>query len=127
MTHDLLFTFPFLFRPLSFVSPFALCTPFFGAECVIFAASVCIFAISPFCFQFVCVRSCSCLTHELDLSALDVCRVGKAELPNYLWDQGPVIEFLTYGNSLVPKPGTDGGDRQNEFGLIGAARYRWRR
>ena len=27
-THDLVFTFPFLFRPLSFVSPFALCTPF---------------------------------------------------------------------------------------------------
>ena len=53
VTHDLLFTFPFLFRPLSFVSPFALCTPFFGAECVIFAASFCIFAISPFCFQFV--------------------------------------------------------------------------
>ena len=46
------------------------------------------------------VRSCSCLTYELDLSALDVCRVGKAELPNYLWDQGPVIEFLTYGNNL---------------------------
>ena len=79
--------------------------------------------------SFFCssVRSCSCLTHELDLSALDVCWVGKAELPNYLWDQGPVIEFLTYGNSLVPKPGTDGGGRQNEFELIGAARYRWRR
>ena len=124
VTRDLLFTFPFLFRPLSFVSPFALCTPFFGAECVIFADSFCNFAISPFCFS---VRSCSFLTYELDLSALDVCRVGKAELPNYLWEQGPVIEFLTYGNSLVPKPGTDGGDRQNEFELIGAARYRWRR
>ena len=49
---------------------------------------------------FVSVRSCSCLTYELDLSALDVCRVGKAELPNYLWDQGPVIEFLTYGNKV---------------------------
>ena len=73
------------------------------------------------------VRSCSCLTYELDLPAVDECLVGKAELPNYLWDQGPVIEFLTYGNSLVPKPGTDGGDRQNEFELIGAARYRWRR
>ena len=50
-------------------------------------------------FQFVSVRSCSCLTYELDLSALDECLVGKAELPNYLWDQGPVIEFLKYGNT----------------------------
>ena len=91
------FTFPLLFRLLSVVSPFALCTPFFGAECVIFATSFCILAIFPFCFQFV---HNSCLTHELDLSALDECLVGKVELPNYLCDQDPVIEFLTYGNNL---------------------------
>ena len=26
---------------------------------------------------------------------------GKAELPNYLWDQGPVIDFLTYRNRRI--------------------------
>ena len=45
---------------------------------------------------FVSVRSCSCLTHELDLSALDVCRVAKTELPNYFWDQGLEIQCNHY-------------------------------
>ena len=106
-----------LFRPLPFVPPFLVLNVSSSPPAFVSLQSL----------LFVSVRSCSCLTHELDLPAVDECLVGKAELPNYLWDQGPVIEFLTYGNSLVPKPGTDGGDRQNEFELIGAARYRWRR
>ena len=60
------------------------------------------------------VRSCSCLTHELDLSAVDECRVGKAELPNYLWDQGPVVEFLTYSNRISAQQSAETVD---EFAL----------
>ena len=75
------------------------------------------------------VCSCSCLILGLDLSALDECRVGKTELPNYLWDQGPVREFLTYGNMVnsritswkaawfgVSHTNTDLGDSNDRMG-----------
>ena len=100
VTHDLLFTFPFLFRSLSLYRPLPFVPPFL----VLNVSSSRQVFVSLQSLPFVSVRSCSCLTHELDLSALDVCRVGKAELPNYLWDQGPVIEFLTYGNKGVARP-----------------------
>ena len=52
VTHDLLFTF-LSFFDLCFCIALCPLNPFFGAECVIFAASFCIIAIFPFCFQFV--------------------------------------------------------------------------
>ena len=79
-----------LFRPLPFVPPFLVLNVSSSPPAFVSLQSL----------PFVSVRSCSCLTHELDLPAVDECLVGKAELPNYLWDQGPVIEFLTYGQQL---------------------------
>ena len=79
-----------LFRPLPFVPLF------WCLMCHLRAQPLYSFNLPFYVFP---VRSCSCLTHELDLSALDECRVGKAELPKYLCDQGPVIEFLMYGNT----------------------------
>ena len=123
VTHDLLFTFPFLFRSLSLYRPLPFVPPFL----VLFVSSSRPAFVSLQSLPFVSVRSCSCLAHELDLSALAECRVGKAELPNYLWDQGPVIEFWRTATAWCRNPGPIGEDRQNEFELIGAARYRWRR
>ena len=77
-----------LFRPLPFVPSFLVLNVSSSPPAFVSLQSL----------PFVSVRSCSCLNHQLDLPAVDECLVGKAELPNYLWDQGPVIEFLTYGN-----------------------------
>ena len=61
-----------LFRPLPFVPPFLCCMCHLRGQLLYPCNLSLLFS----------VRSCSCLTHELDLSALDECRVGKAELPN---------------------------------------------